>query len=182
MNGGGSQLKAFLRQFSPTTTKMVDVLLATALDLVNIKHFKTGLQAAVTVLHKPEYAVSVTHNKMMSDWKTRWVSGVHGRGRNERQVFAIPTRLPLVSATQPQNYCSWKAARLNWRTANTENQFPWGWRWSVKVREGGSRPARSLILRDREAHMSSDQSENAAWQSQPWVMETQQRLKIVLNR
>jgi len=26
---------------------MVDVLLATALDLVNIKHFKTGLQAAV---------------------------------------------------------------------------------------------------------------------------------------
>jgi hypothetical protein len=36
----GSQLKAFLRQFSPTTTKMVDILLATALDLVNIKHFK----------------------------------------------------------------------------------------------------------------------------------------------
>jgi len=35
-----SQLKTFLRQFSPTTTKMVDVLLATALDLVNIKHFK----------------------------------------------------------------------------------------------------------------------------------------------
>ena len=27
-----SQLKAFLRKFSPTTTKMVDVLLATALD------------------------------------------------------------------------------------------------------------------------------------------------------
>jgi len=35
-----SQLKAFLRQFSPTTTKMVDVLLATALDLVNTKHLK----------------------------------------------------------------------------------------------------------------------------------------------
>jgi len=35
-----SQLKAFLRKFSPTTTKMVDILLATALDLVNIKHFK----------------------------------------------------------------------------------------------------------------------------------------------
>jgi len=33
-----SQLKFFI-QFSPTTTKMVDVLLATALDLV-IKHFK----------------------------------------------------------------------------------------------------------------------------------------------
>jgi len=35
-----SQLKAFLRQFSPTTTKMVDVLLATALEGVNTKHFK----------------------------------------------------------------------------------------------------------------------------------------------
>ena len=35
-----SQLKSFLRKFSPTTTKMVDVLLATALDLVNIKHFE----------------------------------------------------------------------------------------------------------------------------------------------
>src|SRR4028119_2498139 len=35
-----SQLKAFLRQFSPTTTKMVDVLLATALDVVNTKHLK----------------------------------------------------------------------------------------------------------------------------------------------
>ncbi len=35
-----SQLKAFLRQFSPTTTNMVDVILATALDLVNIKHLK----------------------------------------------------------------------------------------------------------------------------------------------
>lgn len=35
-----SQLKAFLRQFSPTTTKMVDTLIATALDLVNPKHLK----------------------------------------------------------------------------------------------------------------------------------------------
>jgi transposase len=35
-----SQLKAFLRQFSPTTTKMIDVLLATALEGVNTKHFK----------------------------------------------------------------------------------------------------------------------------------------------
>ena len=35
-----SQLKAFLRQFSPTTTKMVDILLATALEGVNTKHFK----------------------------------------------------------------------------------------------------------------------------------------------
>ncbi|MBW4689701.1 MAG: transposase [Komarekiella atlantica HA4396-MV6] len=33
-----SQLKAFLRSFSPTTTKMVDILMATALDLVNPKH------------------------------------------------------------------------------------------------------------------------------------------------
>jgi transposase len=35
-----SQLKAFLRQFSPTTTKMVDTLIATALDLVNPKHLR----------------------------------------------------------------------------------------------------------------------------------------------
>lgn len=35
-----SQLKSFLRQFSPTTSYMVDVLLATALDLVNPQHFK----------------------------------------------------------------------------------------------------------------------------------------------
>lgn len=35
-----SQLKAFLRQFSPSTTKMVDILIATALDLVNPKHLK----------------------------------------------------------------------------------------------------------------------------------------------
>ena len=35
-----SQLKAFLRLFSPTTPKMVDVLIATALDLMNPKHFK----------------------------------------------------------------------------------------------------------------------------------------------
>lgn len=35
-----SQLKSFLRQFSPTTTKMVDILIATALDLINPKHLK----------------------------------------------------------------------------------------------------------------------------------------------
>lgn len=35
-----SQLKAFLRQFSPTTTKMVDTLIATALDLVNPQHLR----------------------------------------------------------------------------------------------------------------------------------------------
>ena len=35
-----SQLKAFLRQFSPTTTHMVDTLIATALDLVNPKHLR----------------------------------------------------------------------------------------------------------------------------------------------
>jgi transposase len=38
-----SQLKAFLRQFSPTTTKMIDVLLATALEGVNTKHLKNWL-------------------------------------------------------------------------------------------------------------------------------------------
>ena len=36
----GSQLKTFLSQLSPTTTKMVDILIATALDLVHTKHFK----------------------------------------------------------------------------------------------------------------------------------------------
>jgi transposase len=35
-----SQLKAFLRQFSPTTTQMVDTLIATALDLVNPEHLR----------------------------------------------------------------------------------------------------------------------------------------------
>jgi putative transposase len=35
-----SQLKAFLRQFSPTTTTMVDILTATALDLINLKHLQ----------------------------------------------------------------------------------------------------------------------------------------------
>jgi transposase len=35
-----SQLKSFLRQFSPTTTKMVDILIAVALDLINPQHLK----------------------------------------------------------------------------------------------------------------------------------------------
>lgn len=35
-----SQLKAFLRQFSPTTANKVDILLATALDLVNPTHLR----------------------------------------------------------------------------------------------------------------------------------------------
>jgi transposase len=35
-----SQLKAFLRQFSPTTTIKVDTLIATALDLINPKHLQ----------------------------------------------------------------------------------------------------------------------------------------------
>ena len=34
-----SQLKSFLRQFSPTTN-MVDILIATALDLINPKHLR----------------------------------------------------------------------------------------------------------------------------------------------
>ena len=33
-----SQLKAFLRQFSPTTTLKIDILIATALDPINPKH------------------------------------------------------------------------------------------------------------------------------------------------
>ncbi len=35
-----SQLKAFLRCFSPTTTRKVDILIATALDLINPQHLK----------------------------------------------------------------------------------------------------------------------------------------------
>ena len=35
-----SQLKSFLRCFSPITTKMVDTLIATALDLVNPQHLQ----------------------------------------------------------------------------------------------------------------------------------------------
>lgn len=35
-----SQLKSFLRRFSPSTTKMVDTLIATALDLMNPKHIQ----------------------------------------------------------------------------------------------------------------------------------------------
>jgi transposase len=35
-----SQLKSFLRSFSPTTANMVDVLIATALDLINPVHLK----------------------------------------------------------------------------------------------------------------------------------------------
>ncbi len=35
-----SQLKSFLRQFSPTSTKMVDTIIATALNLVNPLHLR----------------------------------------------------------------------------------------------------------------------------------------------
>ena len=35
-----SQLKSFLRQFSPNTTFKVDTLIATALDLVNPNHLR----------------------------------------------------------------------------------------------------------------------------------------------
>ena len=35
-----SQLKSLLRKFSPTTTKMVDTIIAVALDLINRKHLK----------------------------------------------------------------------------------------------------------------------------------------------
>lgn len=35
-----SQLKAFLRCFSPTTANKVDILIATALDLINPQHLK----------------------------------------------------------------------------------------------------------------------------------------------
>lgn len=35
-----SQLKAFLKQFAPVTAKMVDTLIATALDLIDPKHLR----------------------------------------------------------------------------------------------------------------------------------------------
>jgi transposase len=35
-----SQLKAFLRQFSPTTSKMVDTLIKTAMNLINPNHLR----------------------------------------------------------------------------------------------------------------------------------------------
>jgi len=35
-----SQLKSLLRQFSPTSTKIVDTIIAVALDLINPKHLK----------------------------------------------------------------------------------------------------------------------------------------------
>jgi transposase len=35
-----SQLKAFLRQFSPTTSRMVDILIATAIDLIDSAHLR----------------------------------------------------------------------------------------------------------------------------------------------
>lgn len=35
-----SQLKAFLRQFSPKTSKIVDVLLTTAIDLLALEHLR----------------------------------------------------------------------------------------------------------------------------------------------
>lgn len=35
-----SQLKAFLRQFSPTTSTMVDTLIATAMDLIDPQHLR----------------------------------------------------------------------------------------------------------------------------------------------
>lgn len=38
-----SPLKSFLHQFSPNTTKMVDILLATALEFVNPKHCQNWL-------------------------------------------------------------------------------------------------------------------------------------------
>lgn len=38
-----SQLKAFLRSFSPITEKMVDILIATALDLINPIHLTNWL-------------------------------------------------------------------------------------------------------------------------------------------
>jgi transposase len=35
-----SQLKAFLRQFSSTTSRMIDILIATAIDLIDSAHLR----------------------------------------------------------------------------------------------------------------------------------------------
>ena len=45
-----SRLKSFLRQFSPSTTKMVDILLAEALDFVNPKHLEFRLSRSKSAL------------------------------------------------------------------------------------------------------------------------------------
>jgi DDE superfamily endonuclease len=50
-----SQLKAFLRSFSPTNAKMLDGLIAIALNARQSYSFnKTGLPTVVTVPHPPE--------------------------------------------------------------------------------------------------------------------------------
>jgi transposase len=46
-----SQLKAFLRQFPPTTSKMVDTLIVTAINSKNLSIYKTGLPTPATVLY-----------------------------------------------------------------------------------------------------------------------------------
>ncbi|WP_333187652.1 transposase [Microcoleus sp. Pol7_A1] len=49
-----SQLKAFLRDFSPPTSKKVDILLGVGtLIWLILSTLKTGLQGDATVLHKP---------------------------------------------------------------------------------------------------------------------------------
>jgi transposase len=54
-----SQLKSLLRQFSPTTTKLVDTIIAVALDLINPKISKTGLLIAATVPHNIRKCCSI---------------------------------------------------------------------------------------------------------------------------
>ncbi len=46
-----SQLKSFLRTFSPTTTEMVDKVISVALDLMNPQHLKNWFTSAVIVPH-----------------------------------------------------------------------------------------------------------------------------------
>jgi transposase len=49
-----SQLKAFLRQFSPTTSQRVDMLIKIAMNLMNPSHLHNCLPTAATVPHKTE--------------------------------------------------------------------------------------------------------------------------------
>ncbi|MFH7028584.1 MAG: transposase [Heteroscytonema crispum UTEX LB 1556] len=56
-----SQLKAFLRSFSPTTAKMVDILIATALDLINPVHLKSDRPPVLLESpHRPTQTVGRT--------------------------------------------------------------------------------------------------------------------------
>jgi transposase len=65
-----SQLKAFLRQFSPTTTNMVDVLLATALDLVNPVHLRNW-ESQLLLLYFINLEYAVVNPVHLRNWESQ---------------------------------------------------------------------------------------------------------------